>query len=279
MPVSSHIADGPGHDVAGPRVFADIAGIPDAAQVPAVHAGTDLSAPPVLPSLTMARDEQRAHADEQYRLATAKRWIGEFLTRHDPRLGRDGDVCPFVSRSLGRGLLSIESFDAAAGDQALRDRVRGLRDALLEESASAGDDRMYLASVIVPYGRPDRMITRQIERVQSVVKPEFVSRGMMIGEFWPDHEMPGLHNQSFRPLACPVPMLAMRYMVVTDLLFLSGPHIPPVTRVSLLADYERNLGPGLTDRWRARCHEAMAAAAQAAREAGRAAENATGQAI
>jgi hypothetical protein len=101
---------------------------------------------------------------------------------------------------------------------------------------------------------------------------------MMIGEFWPGHTMPGLHNHSFRPLAAPVPMLAIRHMVVSDLLFLSGPHIPPVTQVSLLADYERNLGLGLTGRWRARCHEAMAAAARAAaREAGTAAAHATGQ--
>lgn len=226
---------------------------------------------PGLPQLAWAADERR-------RLATAWRWIEEFLAQRHPQLGRDGDVCPFVTRSLNRDLLDVESFDVREGDDAMRDRARELRDALLIRSASAGDNRVYLASVIVPYGQPDRIITRQIERVQSALKPEFVSRGMMIGEFWPGHTMPGLHNRSFRPLAAPVPMLAIRHMVVTDLLFLSGPHIPPVTQVSLLADYERNLGLELTGRWRARCHEAMAAAAQAtAAETGKAAEDATGQ--
>lgn len=220
-----------------------------------------------------------ATVDERRRLAMAWHWIEEFLAQRHPQLGRDGDVCPFVTRSLSRGLLHVESFDARNGDEAMRDRVRGLRDALLETSASAGDNRVYLASVIIPYGQPDGVITRQIESVQSVLKPEFVSQGMMIGEFWPGHTMPGLHNQSFRPLAAPVPMLAIRHMVVSDLLFLSGPHIPPVTRVLLLADYERNLGLGLTGRWRVRCHEAMAAAARAAaREAGKAAADVTGQA-
>jgi hypothetical protein len=222
--------------------------------------------------------EPAALADERHRMAMAKRWIEEFLTRHDPELGRDGVVCPFMSRSLRRGLLRIESFDAANGEEAFRDRVLGLRDALLERSASAGDDRMYLASVVVPYGRPDRVITRQIEGVQSALKPEFVNHGMMIGEFWPGHAMPGLHNQSFRPLASPVPMLALRHMVVTDLLFLSAPHVPPATQVSLLADYERHLGPGLTGRWRARCHEAMATAQAAVRKARKAAEGTAGQA-
>jgi hypothetical protein len=223
--------------------------------------------------------EPAALADERHRMTMAKRWIEEFLTRHDPELGREGVVCPFVSRSLRRGLLRIESFDAADGDEALRDRVLGLRDMLLERSASAGDDRMYLASVVVPYGRPDRVITRQIEGVQSALKAEFVNHGMMIGEFWPDHAMPGLHNQSFRPLASPVPMLAMRHMVVTDLLFLSGPHVPPVTQVSLLADYERNLRLGLTGRWLSRYHEAMAAAQAAVRAARKTAEDTAGQAI
>jgi hypothetical protein len=224
--------------------------------------------------------EPTAFADERHRIALAKDWIEKFLTRHDPELGRDGVVCPFVARSLRRGLLHIESFDAAEGEEALRDRVLGLRDMLLERSASAGDDQIYLTSLVVPYGRPDRLIIRQIEHVQSALKPEFAKRGMMIGEFWPDHVMPGLHNQSFRPLASPLPMLAIRHMVVTDLLFLSGPQVPPATQVSLLADYERNLGLGLTGRWRARCHEAMAAAARAAaREAGKLAEDARAQAI
>jgi hypothetical protein len=123
------------------------------------------------------------------------------------------------------------------------------------------------------------LIIRQIENVQSALKPEFVKRGMMIGEFWPDHAMPGLHNHSFRPLASPVPMLAMRHMVITDLLFLSGPHVPPVAQVSLLADYERKLGPVLTGWWRSHYHAAMAAAVQAAaREAGEAVEDTAGQA-
>jgi hypothetical protein len=237
-----------------------------------------LSSLPAPPSPDAPGDHPSASADERRRLAAARRWIEEFLTQHHPQLGRDGEVCPFVTRSLNRDLLHVESFDARDGDDAMRKRVRGLVEALLQASASAADQRMYLAAVVIPYGQPDRTITRQIECVQSALKPEFVSRGMMIGEFWPGHPMPGLHNQSFRPLAAPVPMLAMRHMVATDLLFLSGPHIPPVTRVSLLADYERNLGLGLTGRWRARCHEAMAAAARAAaREAGKAAENVTGQ--
>lgn len=223
--------------------------------------------------------EPAAFADERHRMALAKRWIEEFLTRHDPELGRDGVVCPFVSRSLCRGLLRIESFDAADGEEALRDKVLRLRDMLLERAASAGDDRIYMASLVVPYGRPDRLIIRQIEHVQSALKPEFAKRGMMIGEFWPDHAMPGLHNQSFRPLASPIPMLAMRHMVITDVLFLSGPHVPPLAQVSLLADYERTLGPALTGRWRSRYNAVMAAAVQAAaREVEKAVEDTAGQA-
>ncbi|WXA91173.1 hypothetical protein LZC95_32545 [Pendulispora brunnea] len=62
-----------------------------------------------------------------------------------------------------------------------------------------------------------------VDSVQRRLKSEFVDRGLMIGEFHSGPPAaPGLHNADFRPLRSPLPMLAIRAMVPSDLPFLRG---------------------------------------------------------
>jgi len=225
---------------------------------------TPLSHPRV-PS-SQSAPQTSAH-DEHHRLAAAVRWIEEFLTGHHPDLGRDGAVCPYTATSLRRGLMRVVSYDASAGDSAFLDVVRRLLDELRGAASLLGDEAIYSASVVVPFGVADPVILGQIERVQVALKPECVSQGVMIGEFWPGHAMPGLHNRAFRPLATPVPMLAMRHMVLSDLSFLAAPHIGPLQQISYLASYERAMGARLIGRWRTRWAEALSSAHAAARRA------------
>ena len=59
-----------------------------------------------------------------------------------------------------------------------------------------------------------------IENVQKELKPYFTSVGLMIGQFYPQCDSPGIRNPEFRPLRSPIPMLVLRYMVKTDYVFL-----------------------------------------------------------
>jgi hypothetical protein len=49
---------------------------------------------------------------------------------------------------------------------------------------------------------------------------------MMLENFTLQRE-PGLRNPDFRPLRSPVPMLAIRHMVESDLLFMTRPRYTP----------------------------------------------------
>jgi S-adenosylmethionine decarboxylase len=182
------------------------------------------------------------------RLNTVRAWLEQVLGQPHPQLGRDGDVCPFVARSLRRDLLTLRQFDAARGAPALGDLVRLLRTELA--ATSSGHDAPYRAAAIVPYGRPDTELAAVVARVQRELKPELVEQGFMIGEFWPDHPMPGMHNPHFRPLASPVPVLAIRHMVMSDLPFLTAAHIAPGDRERYVGAYARAMGVRLTRHWR-----------------------------
>lgn len=59
-----------------------------------------------------------------------------------------------------------------------------------------------------------------VDALQVRLKSQFVREGLMIGQFHAASVEPGLHNPAFRPLRAPVPSLAIRVMVESDLPFL-----------------------------------------------------------
>jgi hypothetical protein len=140
-------------------------------------------------------------------------WIQTFLCAPHPDLGRDGDVCPFARSALTRN--SIEFFRNHSED--LESFERDVEQHM-EEFESTAHSNIYSCRIIMPVkiDQPDRAVLA----VQKKWKPQFVERHMMLGQFFKDCEEPGLWSQSFRPLQTPVPLLAIRNMVPTDIAFL-----------------------------------------------------------
>ncbi|WP_405692022.1 DUF6875 domain-containing protein [Streptomyces sp. NBC_00057] len=199
----------------------------------------------------------------EIRIAMARKWMDEFLVHPHPELGREGDVCPFMSRSLSEGHAKLLPFDAREGLTALLALIGELRSELERRGESAGNRRAYLTSVIVPHGLPDDEIVALIARAHGELKGDFVERGLMLGEFWPRHDVAGLHNEAFRPLDSPLPLLAMRHMMLTDLAFLSGDHVDPEAQLTYLKHFRRLFGDTLTGSWPSRLESAEEAARRA----------------
>lgn len=197
------------------------------------------------------------------RMSMARQWIEEFVTHPHPDLGRAGDVCPYMAKTLNRKLAEFIEFDAREGDDALVALLRETRASLRERAKSVGPLWMNVTSIVVPYGLPDSELMEMLARVHALLKPEFVELGLMLGEFWPGHVGGGLHNEEFRPLDSPLPMLAIRHMVLTDLAFLGGPQVDPALQLVFLSDFRRIFGEQLSKSW----SQKLDAAEQAAREA------------
>jgi hypothetical protein len=196
----------------------------------------------------------------QERLDVVIQWINDFVARPHEDLGRVGDVCPYMERAMRRKVADFHLFDGSTGDEALVSQVRELREALLEKAKSIDGDPVYLTTVIIPYGKEDDELADMLDRVHGILKPEFVERGLMLGEFWPGHVGQGLHNDQFRPLASPVPLVALRHMVLTDLWFLTLPGVEPEQQVEFLRHYRRVFDGQLSGRWQANVEAAEAAA-------------------
>ncbi|HWG99984.1 MAG TPA: hypothetical protein VNV66_11845 [Pilimelia sp.] len=148
-------------------------------------------------------------------------WTREYLCRPHPRLGRPGNVCPYAQAALDRASLYLAvqpGRDHPPAD--IERRLLVYRDWFLRLSAAAAHPHLTTIVTVFPELLPED-VPSVIDATQARLKPGYVARGLMLGEF---HDgppaKPGLWNDGFRPLRSPLPLLAIRHMVPTDAMFL-----------------------------------------------------------
>ncbi|WGV25540.1 DUF6875 domain-containing protein [Halotia branconii] len=176
-------------------------------------------------------------------------WVKSFLARHHPNLGRPGPVCPFVPYALKSN--SIQMAVIRGNNltfQQLEEIVKCYRDIFLQGDTKDKEFDIYRAFLLI---FPDVHINENfqlIDRIQQKLKPLFVESGLMLGEFHRNTQSSGLHNPNFRPLRSPIPLLAIRFMVDSDLPFLQNPDDDPYLRSKYLEAYLKRFAHTSTDK-------------------------------
>jgi hypothetical protein len=93
---------------------------------------------------------------------------------------------------------------------------------------------------------------------------EFVSRGLMLGEFHPKSDVGSVHNPDFPVMRSPSPMFAVRALSVHDLLFLDRDEFAAADRIRYLEHYLHYLSDLLSSKARADVDRRIAAVKTAA---------------
>ena len=170
-------------------------------------------------------------------LLATTRWLENFLAKPHPALGRAGAVCPFVPRALNMETIQMMEVSTQGLTQTeLETLVKDCRETFLNQFPQQGKLSVYKALLLVFSDiRNDECDI--VDQIQHTLKPFFVERGLMLGEFHQFNQSSGLHNPDFRPLQSPVPMLAIRFMTEADLPFLSRMTDSPEVRVEYLKAY------------------------------------------
>lgn len=209
----------------------------------------EVNCPPVTLPRLMRVSEVDRECHPASTLAGILKWLREFIARPHPDLGRAGSICPFVPASLEMDTIWITEI---ADDNPTIDRisvtVNEYRNIFLQTDPKNGRDALNKAFLVAFPSLTSRGSegTAIVDEVQYRLKPSFVEKGMMIGEFHKANESPGLRNPDFRPLRSPVPMLAMRHMVESDLPFMIRPRYTPKERAVFLRAYLFRLGGTLS---------------------------------
>ena len=170
-------------------------------------------------------------------LVTTTHWLEKFLARPHRDLGRSGLVCPFVPRALKMETIQMmEVATQGISQTEVETFVKDCREIFLNQFPQQGKLSIYKALLLIFSDIQDEQCAI-VDQIQHKLKPFFVKKGLMLGEFHRFNQSPGLHNPDFRPLQSPVPMLAIRFMTEADLPFLSRITDRPQVRVKYLEAY------------------------------------------
>ncbi len=170
-------------------------------------------------------------------------WARKYLVSPHPELGRNGPVCPYTQPSLHKGLFHLAALSGEGDVSAAVESLRGWYERL-GATLPAADRELLTVLLVLP--QLDHTDASGLDELQRVAKDQFVEDGLMIGQFHPVCDTPGLWNPEFKALRAPVPLLAIRKLVVFDLPFLVehkahaesyirrfAPEIPPRIRKQL----------------------------------------------
>jgi hypothetical protein len=189
-------------------------------------------------------------------------WVKSFLAKHHRNLGRPGPVCPFVPHALKSNSIQMAVIRGNSLDfQQLEEIVKCYRDIFLKIDTEGQELDIHRAFLLI---FPDVHINENfqlIDSIQQKLKPLFVESGLMLGEFHKHNQSSGLHNPNFRPLRSPIPLLAIRFMVESDLPFLQNPDDEPCLRIKYLEAYLKRFAHTSTDQTKLdTAHQALALA-------------------
>jgi hypothetical protein len=150
-------------------------------------------------------------------------WVEGFLTKPNRELGRAGPVCPFASPSLERDSFWLTAIRGAEPTAAAVEKcVLGYRDWFLELPPVSDDEAQYKTILMLFPDIPEDCYAAVVDETQRRLKPQFVKEKLMIGQFHPNSDEPGVQNAAFRPLQSPVPMLVIRHITAGDIVFMKN---------------------------------------------------------
>lgn len=178
-------------------------------------------------------------------------WVHKYLCKPHPELGRPGPVCPFVPAALEKKLMYMNIYpDTYVTREALHELLLAELKWFLDMEPTSGNNAQFKTILILFPNIPVEEARHIVEMAQTDLRFKFTRKGLMVGEFHPGPpDKRGLWNKEFRPLYCPVPMVAIRHMVPTDILFLKDEHL-------LVTEYLRHFGDVVPTRFRKYIEEA-----------------------
>jgi hypothetical protein len=153
------------------------------------------------------------------------KWANTYLMGEEERIKRPyrpRTVCPFVEYYLRNNSLFMTFHSEITGEE-VEPIVKLLLDYInpfIVGRDNKGVDYGNKALLVV-FPRLISTNYHSLDVVQEVSKDKMVENGLMIGQFHPECRTSAIHNSAWRGVSvAPYPLIAMRHMVVHDILFL-----------------------------------------------------------
>ncbi|WP_324603362.1 DUF6875 domain-containing protein [Trinickia symbiotica] len=171
-----------------------------------------------------------------------------FVMHPHPHLGRRGAVCPFARPVHEEPALYFCAFDC--GDMNFETFIEIMLQVpkvYKRISASFSGRSDLLSLCVFPKGLPAASYYKFIDCAHSILKPIYMTAGLMIGEFHPLSAVRGAHSETIFPLRADVPFFAIRSTTAHDILFIDRESASAGQRIHELECYLGSAGELLPD--------------------------------
>ncbi|MEQ2026053.1 DUF6875 domain-containing protein [Xenorhabdus szentirmaii] len=171
-------------------------------------------APKLIPiSDVLSSDELNSSA-----LKTIAQWCIDYLCHPHSELGRTGVVCPYSPIAIKKETFWLTEIKTKGRkEEDIKRDIINLSSLFHKQEPWEGENTQFKTILSV---WNDASI-KDLVRLHQEVKPIFLHKGLMFGEFYSDCEKRGLWNSNFYPLRSPIPLLVVREMLEADIVFLS----------------------------------------------------------
>lgn len=170
-------------------------------------------------------------------------WIRRFIMQPHPDLGRRGPVCPFAQSAHEAGAMHLCTLDVGEMSfDVFIDVMMHLRyffDTVARNMSGRSD---LLALCIFPRNLRAESYYKFIDCAHSMLKPFYMSAGLMLGEFHPLSAVCGAHSERIHPMRSDVPIFVIRWIALHDILFIDRPSGALGGRIHELECYLRGVG-------------------------------------
>ena len=151
-------------------------------------------------------------------------WTKNFIAKPNILLGRTGAVCPYVKLSINKELFFCTIYSGTFSANILEEKLLQYADWFLDLEVEK-KEQASLKTIAILLDFDDTLdldISQFMETMHNRLKPRFLSKGLMLGEFFPGHSKGSVWNKNFYPLSSPLPVFVIRYMVEVDYSFLKN---------------------------------------------------------
>ena len=159
-------------------------------------------------------------------------YVTGFLVAQHPH--RKGVVCPFVPRAIKEDAIFFVSCPVEDTNSAHEVRIREAVEYYLAYKSGHPDS---FGAIIILF--PKDYSPEKLVRLQVTNKTQCVKRALMLGAFFKENPAPSLHSREWFPLRTPNPILVIRDLVPSDLVFLDPGNFSIFKKITFLRSFIR----------------------------------------
>jgi hypothetical protein len=168
-------------------------------------------------------------------LGPTKRWICDFVGQPNARANKEGPICPGIPAAYKNDSMYLRLLSTPVDRDNMIALCRTVANDFVALPPTSPPARLLKAVFLVVAAPPRSAAIALVDSVHRHLKAQLLKNGILLGKFHDELVRGSIYNPHFNPHRAPVPLVAFRYLIETDLDFLLSSDATVSERAEYLA--------------------------------------------